>query len=360
MRIAIASPVLVEVPPKTFGGPQLMVYELAMGLAARGHKITVFCSGDSRLPHPNIEVVESCPGPTLDLPGRNRHIEAKQFISVLARQNDFDVIHFFYEPVVCEINIEGEELNILTLFKKPIISSFRNLTDIPKHINYYKKNREKLKDIPKLFLSNSHRSFVDFLDKTKVIYNGIDISRYAFSNKKEDYLMFLGRITKEKGILEAIKVAKKTGSKMIVAAKICPADKNFYENEVRHLIDGKQIKYVGEVNFEQKIFYLTKAKALLFPIHWAEPFGLVMAEALACGTPVIGFNRGSVPEIVNDGYNGYVVRNLKEMVTKIKEIDKIKPENCRKSVEEKFSRRKMIDEYEKTYLKLIKNKACRF
>lgn len=353
MKIALVSPVMVEVPPKTYGGTQLMIYELAMGLAKRGHKITLFCSAGSNVPHKNITIVKSSPYPTIDRSSENRYWEARELLTVLSRQNEFDIIHLFYEPIVCEFLIEEKMINILSLFHKPVISSFRNLTSIPGNIEYYKKNVENLKNITKIFLSKKQQSYLPFLGKSKVIYNGLDVSRYRFENKKDDYLIFLGRITKGKGIIEAIETAKKTNNKLIIAAKICSGDKDFYEKSVKRLIDGEQIKYVGEVNFSEKINYLSRAKAMLFPISWEEPFGLVVAESMACGTPVISFNCGAMPELIKHGFDGFIAQDTKEMIEFAKIIDKIKPENCRKSIEKKFTQTRMTDEYEKIYLKMV-------
>lgn len=349
MRIALVSPMMVEVPPRTYGGTQLMVYELAMGLAEKGHHVSVFCSAGSRIRHENIRVVHSSPYPTMSRPGENRFWEARQMLDLLSCQNDFDIIHFFYEPIIFDFEMGGHGVNLLTMFRVPVISSFRNLTEIPEHIAYYRKNKRALNKIHKVFNSKKQRSFLSFLSRSEVIYNGLDLSRYEFGPEAGDYLFFLGRIIDGKGIIEAIKAAKKSGEKLIIAAKICDGDRDFYEKSVRPLIDGRQIRYVGEVGFRQKISYLKRAKALLFPIKWEEPFGNVVAEALACGTPVIAFCRGAMPEIIKDGYNGFLCDKIDDLVAAIGRIGEIKRKNCRMSVEKNFSKERMVDSYEALY-----------
>jgi glycosyltransferase involved in cell wall biosynthesis len=354
LRIAIVSPVMIEVPPKTYGGTQLMVYELAMGLANLGHQITLFCSAGSTIKHQNIQTIFSSPYPTISKPGENRLWEAKEMLTVLARQAEFDLVHMFYEPVVCAFEIEGHQVNLLPFFQVPVVCSFRNLTSIDSHIAYYRENSQMLKGVTKIFLSRKQKSYLPFLGKSKVIYNGLDLDRYTWQARKDDYLLFLGRITPGKGVLEAIRVARRVGGRLIIAAKICAGDRDFYEKQVRPLIDGRRIRYVGEVGFADKVRYLSQAKAVLFPITWEEPFGLVVAEALACGTPVISFRRGAMPEIIQDGRSGFVVDTEDEMACRVSDLSKIKPADCRRRVESKFTLQRMLDEYLAVYNSLLK------
>ena len=177
--------------------------------------------------------------------------------------------------------------------------------------------------------------------------------RIPFEEVKNDYLLFLGRITTVKGIIEAIETAKKSGLPLVIVAKVDPVDSKFFKERVEPLLDGKQTRYVGEADNETKIEYLKKARALLFPILWEEPFGLVMVEALACGTPVIAFRRGSVPEIIEDGVNGFIVTSVDEMAAAVKKLPEISPRACRDSVEVRFALKRMVDEYEKLFIQAI-------
>jgi len=348
MKIAIVSPVIIPVPPVKYGGIQLIVAELAHGLAARGHQITVFCSGESTIEGKNITRTETSPYPTFDHVEENRIWEKKQLFSVIERQNEFDVIHLNYEPAVLNFEIEGKKINLLDLFSVPVVLTFHNSTNVPEHLEYYKNNLLPPNNFP-VFISENHRSPLSFISNSKVIYNGIDVERFPFSAEKENYLLFLGRITPTKGILEAISVSEKTNLPLIIAANIDSSDREFYEKEVKPRIDGELIRYVGEADFSQKVEYLKKASCLLFPILWDEPFGLVMVESLACGTPVIAFKKGSVPEIIQDGINGFIVENVDEMAKAIEEIRTISAIECRKSVERKFSVERMVDEYENLF-----------
>lgn len=348
MKIAIVSPIMIPVPPVKYGGIQLIVDELARSLADRGHQVTVFCSGESAIEGENIVRVETSPYPTFDHADENRMWEEKQIRAVIERQHEFDIIHLNYEPAVLNFEIEERNVNLLDRFSVPVVLTFHNSTNVPKHIQYYKNNVFS-SQIHCVFISENHRSPLSFISNSKVIYNGVNVDKFPFAAEKENYLLFLGRITPSKGILEAISVSEKTKIPLIIAANIDSSDKEFYEKEVKPCIDGKLIRYVGEADFSQKVEYLKKASCLLFPILWDEPFGLVMVESLACGTPVIAFKRGSVPEIIQDGINGFIVENTDEMADAIGKIKTISAVECRKSVEQKFSVERMVDEYENLF-----------
>lgn len=187
------------------------------------------------------------------------------------------------------------------------------------------------------FLTHSHRKSFPWIKNGKVIYFGVNINDFPFSEKKNDYLAFVGSIVDKKGILEAIEIANKTKMKLKIAAKIKKEDTEFFETEVEIKIKkSSNIEYLGELNNEDRNSLLKGAKALLFPIKWEEPFGMVMIESMAVGTPVVAFNRGSVPEVVEDGKTGFIVENVPQAVRAIHKLDKIIPKNCRKLVSEKF------------------------
>jgi len=355
MKIAIVAPVMVSVPPKKYGGIELIVDELARGLADKGHEITVFCSGGSTIGQKGISRVETCPYPTSEHIEENRQWELKQILTIFGRQHEFDVIHFNYEPAVFRFDIDGIVVNLLDFFTVPVALTFHNTTDIQANIEYYHRTLS-LHRHEMIFVSENQRRPVSFFPNTKVVYNALPIENFPVESKKENYLLFLGRITPFKGILEAIEVAKKTDIPLVIVAKVDPVDQEFYEKEVKNKIDGKLIRYVGEADFAGKIEYLKKARCLLFPILWEEPFGLVMTEALACGTPVVAFKRGSVPEIIQDGVNGFIVGNVDEMVEAIGKTETISAEKCRESVEGRFSVKRMVNEYEAVFEKIAQKK----
>jgi len=354
MKIAIVSPVMVPVPPKKYGGIELIVDELARGLAKKGHEITVFCCGGSTIEQKGITRVETCPYPTREHIEENRQWELNQMLTILGRQHEFDIIHFNYEPAVFRFDIDGVIVNLLDFFTVPVALTFHNTTDIQSNVEYYHKTKS-LHRHKMIFISENQRLPVSFFPNTKVIYNALPIEKFPFESEKENYLLFLGRITPFKGILEAIAVARKTNILLVIVAKVDPVDKEFYEKEVKDKIDGKSVRFVGEADFAGKTEYLKKAKCLLFPILWEEPFGLVMVEALACGTPVVAFRRGSVPEIIQDGVSGFIVDNVNEMAEAVGKTETISAEKCRESVEGRFSVERMVDEYENVFEK-IENK----
>jgi len=348
MKIAIVAPVMGPVPPKKYGGIEIIVDELAHGLAKHGHHVTVFCSGESMIAGDGITRVETSPYPTREHPDENRDWERKQLEEVLTRQHEFDVIHLNYEPKVCRFEIGGAFKNLLDSFEVPVALTFHNTTDVAENVAYYQ-STPSLYRHTMIFVSNNQRKPVEFFPNTHVIYNALPIADFPLETEKEEYMLFLGRITPTKGLLEAIAVAHATNIPLYIVAKIDPVDKEYYESEVKSHIDGSLIRYMGEADFQEKIAYLKKARCLLFPIQWEEPFGLVMVEALACGTPVIAFRRGSVPEIIQDGVNGYIADSVEEMVIAVQKAGLISSLRCRESVETRFDTKRMVDEYEKLF-----------
>jgi glycosyltransferase involved in cell wall biosynthesis len=188
----------------------------------------------------------------------------------------------------------------------------------------------------------------------RVIYHGLPLERYPFSEKPKDYVLWLSRIGPDKGTGEAIDIAKLAGEKLIIAGPIFPQYADYFEFRIKPLIDGKKIKFVGAADFKKKIELFQGAKAFLFPVKRPEPFGLVVIEAMACGTPVIAFKQGSMPELIKDGVTGFLVNSIEEAVLALKDIHKIKREDCRKWVQENFGLRRMVNRYEKLYKKILK------
>lgn len=351
MKIAIVAPPLVAVPPTLGGGAEQIVDELVRGLAKRGHSVTVFCAGESTIAGENIQRVESSPYPTLEHIEENRECEIAQFRTLLERQNEFDIIHFHYEPIVFRLEQDGKEINLLDSFEKPVVCTFHNITTVAETAEYYRSSPSLFRHTM-VFVSEKQRSHVSFFTNTSVIYNAIPLEYFPVEKHKENYLLFLGRIAPVKGILESIQVAQKSHIPLTIVAGMGSADREFYESEVESQIDGTFIRYIGSLNFTKKIEYLKKARCLLFPILWEEPFGLVMIEALACGTPVVAFRRGSVPEIIEDGVNGFIVDNVNEMAEAVEKVRQISPDKCRNSVEKRFSVEHMVNEYADLFKKI--------
>lgn len=354
MKIAQIVPVMNSVPPKKYGGIEQVVSVLSEGLAKKGHSVDVFAARGSKLKHPRIRVVESAPFPTVDDLSTNRKWEVDEFFNIIRRQNEYDLVHFHFEPIVSNVSVPGAEFNFMSQIKVPFLSTFHNRTDLPEHIAFYKSHKE-LWEFNYAFLSKNHRHNMHFFKKAKVIYNGINMDEFELQTKPDDYLLFLGRITAVKGILDAISVAKTVRKKLLIVAKIDPTDREYYEKYVKQHINGKDIVYAGEADKQQKVKYYKNAAALLFPIKWAEPFGLVIVEAMACGTPVIAYNLGSVPELIKNGKTGFIVENKSEMVRAVGKIGSIQRKACRQWVAQNFSGEKMVERYLEAYKSIVKS-----
>ena len=346
MKIAYLAPFEERVPPVKYGGTELMVYNIVEGMVRKGHEVTLLASGDSKTSAKLIHIFERH---LRSYPCFNNeeYFNALKLIGIgrimsFLIKNKFDIIHNHFGWRI---------LPFLEFIKNPCITTLHSPLDDSYKFEVYKRYLDNMY----ISISKNQQKPLPEMNIIANVYNGIDLSKYDFSDKPKDYYAFLGRLSHDKGPDTAVKIAKKAGVKLLIGAKKCPEDE-FYKKEVKPFIDGKNIKLLGEVDHKQKVKLLKNAKALLFPIQWEEPFGLVMIEAMACGTPVIAFNRGSVSEIIENGKNGFIVKNITEAVKAIKNINKINREDCRKSVENRFSDKKMIDEYEKVYKKVLKKK----
>jgi len=363
MRVLIASLLKRAVNEKALSSRPRIIYELVTGLVKKGHQVTLIGTADSQIPGiTTIPIIEKS---FVELPAfENPFYAETSFLVRLAKKieeigNNFDIIHNHTYPEFINLMV-GKNI------KTPIVSTI--------HAQYFPEFDEVLSLFPETYLisiSKAHRNLFKKTKFFKVVYNGIDTGIYSYQEKKDDYLLWLGRLSKAKntdgsfmdpkGIRWAIKLAEETNSKLLLGGNI--EDMEFYEKDVRPHLNDK-IKWIGPISSELKITkpevakLMQKAKAFLMTINWYEPFGLVMAEAMSCGTPVIGFDRGSVKELIIDGKTGFVVtpdkgiEGLKEALSK---IDKIKPQDCRNHVVTNFSTEKMVDNYEKTYLEILKD-----
>ncbi|XOB41920.1 MAG: glycosyltransferase family 4 protein [Candidatus Nealsonbacteria bacterium] len=358
LKIAQLSTPFVNVPPKTYGGTELVVYNLTEELVKRGHKVTLFATKNSKTSAKLKYAFKKALGLGMT-EGLLSELAKKlswahalpsfyHAILPFEKASDFDIIHnhFHYYG-----------LFFSSLIKTPTLTTYHGDLSTAEKSPIEKLILEKYKKNLWTAVSKSQKKHTKTkLNFLKVIHHGIPIEKFPFSRKHQNYLAWLGRITEKKGIVEAIKVVKITKNKLIIAGTINPRDKEFFKKEVKPKIDNKLIFYVGPANHQKKVKLLKKAKALLYPISWEEPFGLVMIEAQACGCPVIAFDKGSVPEIVKNGKTGFIVKNANEMVKAIKKIDQIDRRECRKHVEKNFTIEKMVDEYEKVYYKILNKK----
>jgi len=344
LKIALLAPFEEPVPPHKYGGTELVVYNLAEELTKLGHEITLLASGDS---HTSAKLKACVPRSIRVLPeassppirqGLNYAGLAKAI--TLINQNGFDILHNHFG---------WQMLLFRDLITCPIVTTLHGTLEEP--TEKYMHNRFQEENF--ISISNTQRKHGPKLNYVATVYNGIQVERFTFNDKPKDYFAFLGRIHPHKGPEYAIEIAKKAGIKLIMAAKIDPLDVDYYERCVKPLIDGKQIQFIGEPDHKGKVELLKNAKALLLPVQWDEPFGLVNIEALACGTPVINMRRGSLPEIINEGKQGYLCKTIDDAVNAIPKIGKINRLGCRQYVEANFTAKQMAERYVDAYKKVL-------
>ncbi|MBU3935004.1 glycosyltransferase family 4 protein [Patescibacteria group bacterium] len=307
-------------------------------LVDRGHQVTLFASGDSDT---KAELISTAP-------------------TALSKMNlSENAIKHHYHLLVSKCYNQASKFDIIHSHYMILSSFYSGLVSTPTVNTLHSPISEEIKPFLRQFSKNRYISFSLAQRKTMPelnwignIYHGVDIKIFSFNPKPKNYFLYLGRITKEKGVHLAIKAAKAAGVNLIIAGRSYPKE-GYWHQEIEKYIDGEKIKYIGEANFKQKIELYQNAKALLFPTQYWETFGLVMIEAMACGTPVIGWDKGSVPEIVNNGKTGFVIKSVAEMIKAIKVIDVISREETRKRAEAYFSIEKMVSGYEKIYKRII-------
>ena len=304
-------------------------------LVKRGHEVTLFATGDSKTKAKLVSVK--------DRQWNNDYSEPIEYLNIanaFSEWKNFDII---------DCHVEQKACFFADLVKTPTIVNISYGEFSPDDLLVLK----RYKHLNYLSISNGLQNFLQFLNWVGNIYHGIDTTLFPFQEEKGDYLLFLGRMSPQKGPHIAIEIAKHLGKKLILAGKTVPEDKEYLDRFVFPFIDNKQIIYKGVANFEEKISLYKNALAFIHPIQYFEAFGLTIIESLACGTPVISFDNGAPREIIEDGKTGFLVKNKEEMISAIQKIDQIKRFDCRQSVENKFSSKLMVDEYEKLYKSLI-------
>ena len=338
IRIAMVAPLEIRVPPVAYGGTELVVSLLTEELVRRGHDVTLFASGDS-VTTARLEYVCS-----RFLRGTARHrgiLGMLNVLSCLEQEDQFDIIHNHND-------VEGIAMAGLT--KTPVLTTFHNnpqgdnLLLFARYQGWYNA------------ISQSAKSLLPQKERfAGVIYNPIDVNSYPFNKgKREPYLLFLSRMNYEKGPHRAIKVAKRLGRPLVLAGNCWNSlEEEYFRTQVLPEVDGDLIQYVGEVDYYRKRELLSQAHCLLAPISWEEPFGLFMIEAMVCGTPVVAFNRGAVPEVVAHGETGFVVDTLDEMTSAVEEVHRIDPKRCREHVRQHFDESRVVDNYLSAYERVM-------
>jgi glycosyltransferase involved in cell wall biosynthesis len=336
MRILQLAPLWEAVPPPAYGGTEAVVSVLCEELVRQGHEVTLCASGDSQTSAALSSVYYRSLRSADDLGDRSPYDWVHVALSLKDAQ-DFDIIH----------NHAGELAMAMShLVDAPMLTTMHCLiTPDTKFVwdrypGWYNT------------ISHSQRRSMPPIRNTNfsgVVYNAIDVASFPYRERKDDFLLYLSRVAPEKGTHLAIEVAKRLGRTLVIAAKVDRVDQAYFESAVKPQIDGKLIQFVGEADSRTKRDLLARARCVLLPLCWEEPFGLVMAESMACGTPVVAFRRGSAPEIIVDGETGFLVDNLEAMARAVLEVERIDPQRCRRHVEEQFNPQRMAADYLSLY-----------
>jgi len=343
LKIAQIAPLWFSIPPRKYGGTERIISYLTEGLTLKGHQVTLFASGDSRTKAKLVSVIEKG---LIEkgIPWHDWWWNNFNFSVAFEKANNFDLLH-------CHWNILGA--NFQRFVKTPVLHTFHNIPSKKdcrwKIFEYYKE------DLNAVFISHAEKRNCPLdIKKSWVIYNGIPVEEFKFNPHPKNHFIWIARVSKAKGIENAILAAEKTNSELLLAGQIQPMLEDYFKKEIQPRLTDK-IKYIGEISHSQLSNFYGQARACLYPIEWEEPFGLVMVEAMACGTPVIAFDRGSVREIIKDGKTGFVVKDVNEMIKAMKMVDRIDRRECRKWVENNFTVEKMVDAYEKLFYQIIES-----
>lgn len=340
LRIAQIAPLIERVPPKKYGGTERVVYYLTEGLVAAGHEVTLFASGDSRtsarLVSPLREAIRL---------GRRPHSPLIMSMMMLAHvyermADQFDIIHSHLEYMTFPFARQVRVPTVLTMHGRLDMGDYSRIL-------------RRYREMAFVSISDAQRRPVPDINWVRTVYHGYPASCFDYGDRPGDYFLYLGRFAEEKRPDQAIMLARACGVPLKLAAKIDPADRAYFERKVRPLLDHPLIDYVGEVDDERKRELLKNARALLNTIDWPEPFGLVMIEALASGTPVIVRPCGSAPEIVTHGKTGFLCRSRTDFIEAIHSIDSISRRTCREEFLHRFTDRSMVEGYEALYRELL-------
>jgi glycosyltransferase involved in cell wall biosynthesis len=343
MRIAQVAPLAESVPPRFYGGTERVVSGLTEELVRRGHDVVLFASGDSDT---SAELVACCPEGLRLNPHMRDHVAYTmiELGKVSARAREFDIIHNHLDYLALPTARQTET---------PMITTLHGRLDLPELQDVYAEFSEQYL----VSISNAQRSPLPHARWLATVYNGIDLRHFTSREDAGDYLAFLGRISPEKGIDRAIQIAQAVDMPLRIAAKVDPVDREYFTATIKPMLRDPRVEYIGEIDEAHKDEFLGNAFAYLFPINWPEPFGMTMIEAMACGTPVIAMNLGSVPEVVVHGRTGFVCRSQAEMIDAVQRTGDICRGDCRMHVESHFSTFRMAEMYEAAYRTVMKEKS---
>lgn len=344
MRIAQVAPLYESVPPKQYGGTERVVSYLTEELVRQGHDVTLFASGDSVT---HARLVPMVPAALRLAAGSNGgatddfmapHVVMLEEVATRARE--FDVVHY---------HIGYMHFPLSRRLAVPHLTTIHGRLDLHELLLLFR----TFNDLPVVSISNSQRDPIPNAHWVATIYHGIPGDLYSLGRGRGNYLAFLGRISPEKRLDRAVWIAERFGMELHIAAKIDDADRDYFAARIRPLLRNSVVRFVGEIGEREKNAFLGEAYALLFPIEWPEPFGLVMIESMACGTPIIAYRRGSVPEIVQDGETGFIVDSVDGAVAALADTAALDRRQCRRGFEARFLAERMAEEYVAVYRRLV-------
>jgi len=344
MRIAQVSSLIESVPPRHYGGTERVASYLTEELVRLGHEVTLFASGDSVT---QAELVAPWPR-ALRRDGITEHLAPHLLMleKVLRRAADFDIVHFHTGYI---------HFPLCRRLATPHITTHHGRLDIPELHPFYR----EFKEVPVVSISNDQRTALPWANWQGTVYNGVPEDLYRLQAQPGSYLAFLGRVSPEKGVEHAIEIARRAGMELRIAAKVDAVDREYFDTRIRPLLNDPQVQFIGEIDDGEKQALLGDAYAVLFPIDWSEPFGLVMVEAMACGTPVIAYRRGAVPEVMQSGVTGFIVGGVDEAVAALERVGALERWQCRRVFEERFSAQRMAQDYLSVYKRLGSNEQPR-
>ncbi|HTH77907.1 MAG TPA: glycosyltransferase family 4 protein [Ramlibacter sp.] len=339
MKIAQVAPLIESVPPKAYGGTERVVHYLTEALVQMGHEVTLFASGDSHTSAHLVPIVDRAlrlhpakPDPTI------WHTIMVDRVRELS--DSFDVVHF---------HIETLHLPLMSRCRTPSLTTLHGRLDLPD----LKPLHRRFKDHPLVSISDNQRLPLSASTWLGTVHHGLPVDLYSFHPQPQDYFAFVGRVSPEKGLDRAIEIALACDTPLRIAAKVDPADCEYFEQVIEPMLDHPLVTFVGEIGEDAKDDFIGNAKAFLMPVNWPEPFGLVLIESLACGTPVIAYGHGSIPELLEDGLTGFVVHDQKQAIAAARRIDEIDRAACRAVFEHRFTSEVMARNYVTLYRQMV-------
>jgi len=339
MRIAQVAPLYESVPPKYYGGTERVVSYLTEELLRQGHDVTLFASEDSATKARLVAACRRSLRTDKHCVDRLAH-HMLMLEHVVQRAAEFDIVHFHTDYLHFPLSRREQITHVTTLHGR---------LDIPDLVPLY----QEFKDMPVISISNGQREPLPWANWQATVYHGLPADTYQFRDKSGRYLAFLGRVSPEKRVDRAIEIAKQVRIPLKIAAKVDRVDKDYFETVVEPLLRHPFVEFVGEIGEGEKEEFLGNAYAVLFPIDWPEPFGLVMIEAMACGAPVIAYRGGAVPEVMEEGHTGFIVEGSEDAVETARRVPELSRKRCREVFEQRFTAARMAYDYVKVYERLI-------